>query len=238
MKTNTKLKVVRLFAVEDQELYRKMYSAIFPSDSPINLLDISANEDIRAINDKLLSLSPDVLLIGTKILSQSIIKDLEQIRADFPKLGIVLLPVLYSAEGIEQLRKLATKTESGMAIILKQSLDRVDQLFRIITAASEGEVIVDLALTRFMFADKQVSPFLKELTARELEILNLLSKGYTNAAIAEALYIDIRTVHHHINSIYSKIKAGSDLNYKHPRVNAARLYLETIGELLVTSAAK
>ena len=88
------------------------------------------------------------------------------------------------------------------------------------------------ALSTFLFAGKPECPVLKQLTARELEILSLLAKGYTNGAIAESLYIDIKTVEHHINSMYSKLKSTADFNYKHSRVSAARLYLEATGELL------
>jgi len=237
MKTGTKTKVVRLYTVEDQEIYSKLYKTIFPPDGPVELIGILSNGNNKAITEALLKFNPDVLLIGTKMLNRHLIEALEQIRIDFPNIGIVLLIVFYSAESIELLRKLATKAEAGMAVFLKQSLERVDQLLRLIMAVSEGQVIVDLALTSFMFADKHDYPFLKEFTPRELEILSLLAKGYTNSAIAEALYIDVRTVHHHINSIYSKLKAESDFNSKHPRVSAARLYLETTGELLMTGVS-
>jgi DNA-binding NarL/FixJ family response regulator len=64
-----------------------------------------------------------------------------------------------------------------------------------------------------------------------MEILNLLSQGYTNSAIAAALFIDIKTVEHHLNSMYSKLKSDPGYNSKHLRVSAARLYLETMGDL-------
>ncbi|MFC1906768.1 response regulator transcription factor [Chloroflexota bacterium] len=79
--------------------------------------------------------------------------------------------------------------------------------------------------------ENQITVAWCQLTARESEILGLLSKGYTNSSIANALFIDVKTVEHHINSMYSKLKAGSDFNDKHPRVSAARLYLEAVGEL-------
>lgn len=45
------------------------------------------------------------------------------------------------------------------------------------------------------------------LTARELEVLTLVRKGYTNAQIAEQLYIAERTVKFHLSSILSKLFA-------------------------------
>ena len=44
-----------------------------------------------------------------------------------------------------------------------------------------------------------------ELTARELEVLELLARGWDNARIAEALYLSLGTVKHHISSILAKL---------------------------------
>jgi DNA-binding NarL/FixJ family response regulator len=118
-----------------------------------------------------------------------------------------------------------------MALFLKQSLDKVDQLCQTIQAVYDGQVILDPPLATFMFAGKPECPFLKQLTTRELEILSLLSQGYTNSAIADTLFIDIKTVEHHLNSMYSKLKSDPDYNTKHLRVSVARLYLETMGDL-------
>src|SRR4030066_24372 len=160
-----------------------------------------------------------------------IIEELERIRTNNPKMGIVILIIFYSSQDIELLRRLALCGESGMALFLKQSLDKVEQLCRTIVAVSQGQVILDPPLATFMFAGKPEGPFRKRRTTRELEILSLLSQGYTNSALAETLYIDIKTVEHHLNSMYSKLKADPDYNDKHLRVSAARLYLGTMGDL-------
>ncbi|HEX6738822.1 MAG TPA: helix-turn-helix transcriptional regulator, partial [Vicinamibacteria bacterium] len=46
-----------------------------------------------------------------------------------------------------------------------------------------------------------------ELTAREAEVLALIASGVSNQEIAEALYLSVRTVERHINSLYRKIDA-------------------------------
>ncbi len=47
------------------------------------------------------------------------------------------------------------------------------------------------------------------LTAREIEVLQLLAQGWSDAQIADYLVISKRTVHRHTSSIYSKIGVSS-----------------------------
>ena len=204
---------------------------------PIELLEVSGNGNIDGMRRVLSVLEPDVLLFSTKKLERNLIAELEQIRADCPRIGLALFLGSYNAEDVELLRGLAVRGEGGMALFLKQSLDLAEQFCNIIMAVSQRQVVLDPELTALLFAEKPVYPFLRQLTGREAEILELVSKGYTNFAIAEGLYIDVKTVEHHINSMYSKLKAAADFNDKHPRVSAARLYLEATGKLLNSAAA-
>ena len=232
--SNTESKTIRLFVVEEQEIYRELYKSILPSMASVELLKVSPNGEINEMTQMVSSLRPDVLLLSTKKLEKNIIDELEQIRVTYPQIGIVLLLVFYTAQDIELLRKLALAGKGGMALFLKQSLDLTEQLFGIIVSVNRGQIILDPLLTSFLLMEKTEYPFLNQLTARELEILSLLSKGYTNSSIAGALYIDVKTVEHHINSMYSKLRTAADFNNRHPRVSAARIYLEATGELLTS----
>lgn len=229
--TQAKSDTIRLYIVEEQEIYREMYQYVLPARANIEILRISASSEKGTISRAVAEVSPNVLLLSVRKLDVNIIEELEKIRTINPKMGIVILIIFYSSQDIELLRRLALCGESGMALFLKQSLDKVEQLCRTIIAVSQGQVILDPPLATFMFAGKPECPFLKQLTTRELEILSLLSQGYTNSAIAETLFIDIKTVEHHLNSMYSKLKTDPDYNSKHLRVSAARLYLESMGTL-------
>ena len=46
-----------------------------------------------------------------------------------------------------------------------------------------------------------------QLTARQLEILELLTQGLRNAEIADRLYLSARTVDHHVSAILDKLGA-------------------------------
>jgi len=166
--------------------------------------------------------------LGTGKLNSEVIEGLQQFRVSHPKSGIIVFFSQYSNDDIEALRRLALNGEGGVAVFLKQSLKEIEQILGIILSVNRGNIILDPTLATFMFGGKPRHPFLEQLTPRELEILNLLARGGTNLAIAGALYIDVKTVEHHLNSMYGKLKAESDTSGKHMRVTAARLYLQEV----------
>lgn len=56
-----------------------------------------------------------------------------------------------------------------------------------------------------MLRQKQIN----ELTSRELEVLHLIARGWSNRQIAEYLHIEVRTVKYHTTNIYSKLGVTS-----------------------------
>ena len=234
----TRRRSVTLYIVEQQPVYREMYKAALSPvvlRAPIQLLGVAANGDLTAVRQAVSGLHPDVLLLGMRKLRNDVIQELEQVRRANSKIGFVLLLTAYDVEAIHSLQRIALTGRGGMALFLKRSLDRLEQLRDIILAAGRGQLILDPALANFLFVERTTYAFLRELTSRQLEILRLLAKGYTNAAIAAELYLDVKTVEHHINGMYAKVKAATDIDGKHPRVSVARLYLEATGELVPSS---
>jgi LuxR family maltose regulon positive regulatory protein len=57
--------------------------------------------------------------------------------------------------------------------------------------------------------DTPVQPLVEPLSERELEVLGLIAAGFTNAEIAQKLFIAVGTVKRHINHIYGKLDVGS-----------------------------
>lgn len=220
--------VVRVYVVEEQEIYREVYKSIFPLTAPLELLGVSTQGNTATLSREVSKLRPDVVLLSIKKLQQNIVDELEQMWLDYPGIGIVLLLVFCSAQDAELLRQLALKSKGGMALCLKQSLDQVEQLLAIIKAASHGQIVLDPTLAGAMFTSKSKSSFLEQLTPRELEILGLVANGYTNVALAEAMYINVKTVERHLNNIYSKLRTEVDFDRKHPRVTATIHYLHEV----------
>ncbi len=89
-----------------------------------------------------------------------------------------------------------------------------EEMMRAIRAVGEGEAIFSPAIaTRLMdyFATtRQQVPqeVFPELTDREREILTLIARGESNAAIAEQLMISLKTVRNHVSNIYNKLQVA------------------------------
>jgi DNA-binding NarL/FixJ family response regulator len=230
-----KNRMVKLYVIEEQRIFNNIYKEVFAPVNSICLMGITNNVEVQSSRTELKTIAPDVLFLSIKRLDQKLVEDLKEIRAEFPNLGFVISFISYSAQNIMAIRKIAG-SQTGMALLLKQSLDRAEQLCGIIRSVDEGQVILDSTVTELMFSEREPGP-IKELTPRERRIIDLMSKGYTNSNIAKVLFIDIRTVQHHINNIYSKLKEDPDFVTGHPRVAAARIYLETTGELMTCNVA-
>lgn len=222
---------VRLYVVEEQAIYKELFRVVFDSQSgraPIEALGIAVDRYPGSLLQDLSTFMPDVLLLGTKKLDKPVIQELQQVREEYPGLGIVILPALYDGDDIRLARKLTTRGRGGLALFLKQSLDGAEELCRIVMAVNQGQVILDPNLVKILFQEKPEYPFMKQLTPRELEILGLLAKGYTNVAIADLTYTDVKTVENHINTLYSKLKAETALEQRNPRVVATRIYMSAM----------
>ena len=50
-----------------------------------------------------------------------------------------------------------------------------------------------------------------ELTPRELDVLELLAEGKSNAAIAQSLFVSVHTVRNHVANLSAKLGAHSKL---------------------------
>ena len=71
--------------------------------------------------------------------------------------------------------------------------------------AAGGSVIDPEVVARLLGRPRSHSP-LDELTPREREILGLMAEGRSNAAIAERLTLELRTVEGHVRTIFSKLR--------------------------------
>jgi NarL family two-component system response regulator LiaR len=93
---------------------------------------------------------------------------------------------------------------------------RPEELAAAVRAAAQGDAVLDSPVATRVLQEMRESlatsklatpqPLAEPLSERELEVLELIAQGLTNAEIAARLFIAHGTVKRHINNIYGKLQ--------------------------------
>ena len=136
------------------------------------------------------------------------------------------LPVLILSQHVEQLyaRELLSDRRGGVGYLLKDRVSDVSQFVEAVRRVAAGATVMDPDVVAQLLARRAGDEPLRELTAREREVLGLMAEGRSNAAIAGRLFVTEKAVSKHINSIFSKLGLPSSTD-DHRRVLAVLAYL-------------
>jgi DNA-binding NarL/FixJ family response regulator len=229
---------LKLWWTEEQELFQKLYNAIFTINSPVEVTGTTAFLNIESINIQQTSEKPEVLLFGCNLISHETIKILTQLKKANPNLAILILAASLKYEELPHIRQYLSTQKSSFGFVFKRSLNSSEQLFSALSMVKNSQIVIDTRLASLLSTENDKSLSSSGLTTREMEILNLVARGYTNIAISETLCIEVKTVRHHINNMYSKLKATSEFDNRHPRVSATNIYLKLTGQLTFDDRSK
>ncbi|MGR3276206.1 response regulator transcription factor [Acaryochloris sp. 'Moss Beach'] len=184
--------LIRLLVVEDHPVVRHGIIAILSQAEDMDVI-AEAENGLEAI-DQYQKHQPDITLMDLR------------------------MPHL---EGVEAIARIRAQTSKAQIIILT-TYDTDEDIYRGLQAGARGYILKDTTATELIHAIRTVhggkryipsEVALKladriddsDLTDRELEVLQLLSKGNSNQEIAAALTISEGTVKFHINNILSKL---------------------------------
>jgi DNA-binding NarL/FixJ family response regulator len=144
-------------------------------------------------------LRPDVILIDLDRAGPSALAAIRRIATSAPRAHVV---VLFADDDLD----LVGALEAGAyACILKDT--PMDEMLAATRAAARGELVVSPPVVRTLVSQIRAQrPDTAELTPRELEVLELLARGWDNGRIAASLYMSRATVKRHISSILRKLK--------------------------------
>lgn len=140
---------------------------------------------------------PDVVLMDLRMPKMGGVEAISQIIANDPQARIIILTTYDGDEDIYRGFQAGAK-----AYLLKDSSR--DVLLDTIRAVAAGQrrVPSDIAAK---LTDRMLSP---ELTARELEVLELIVAGQSNREIGDSLSIAEGTVKTHVNNILGKLQVS------------------------------
>ncbi len=149
-----------------------------------------------------------------------------RIRASSPEIGVVVLSQY--AEATYALELFGDGT-AGLAYLLKERIGDPDQLLHAVVEVASGGSVVDPDVVALLVArSAQQGTPLSRLTPRELDVLERMAQGRTNAAIAALLHLSESSIEKHATSIFAKLGL-SDEPHTHRRVAAVLAWLRDSG---------
>lgn len=139
------------------------------------------------------------------------------VREEHPAVPIVVLSQYVEHRYAARLLGLSPGGEgsasAGTGYLLKDRVSRVHDFLRALEAVKAGGIVVDPAVISSLM--EQERGVLDVLSAREREVLALVSEGRTNAQIGEHLHLSQGAVVKHVSSVFDKLGiSGREGNHR------------------------
>ncbi|MFC4806491.1 response regulator transcription factor [Falsarthrobacter nasiphocae] len=192
--------------VDDQPLIRYGFGLILGGEEDMEVVGEASNgeEAVAAARD----LRPDVVLMDVRMPVLDGIEATRQICAEMPGVQVVILTTFdldeYAFEGIK----------AGASAFLLKDADP-EELARAVRVVAEGDSVVAPRVTSRLLeefvrgsaagAAPADSACVSELTPREVEVLEAIASGCSNAEIASRLFVSEATVKTHVGRVLSKL---------------------------------
>jgi NarL family two-component system response regulator LiaR len=204
---------IRILLADDHVMLRQGTVALLQREADIEVVGQADNG--RQAVELAHRLRPDIVVMDVRMPELSGVEATRQIRERFPAVQVLVL----TAHDDEQY--IFSLLEAGASGYLLKNAP-ISELVKAIHQVHEGKSPLSPAIARKivvrMSSNDEASPDSTQenenrssLTARELEVLQLLAQGMSNRAIAESLTISDRTVHAHLSNIFSKMGVSSRL---------------------------
>ena len=219
---------MRVVFADDNYLVREGVAGLLTETAGIDLLETVADPD--ALHRAVAVHRPDAVLTDIRMpptFTTEGIDAAKRIRAEYPETGVVVLSQ-YVEE--EYAFDLLADGVSGLGYLLKERVSQVDDLVRALHDVARGGSALDPKVVEGLMARKinETNSALEGLTDRELEVLQSLATGRSNAATAKALFMSERAVEKHVGSVFQKLGLVHEAEVNR-RVMAVLAYLEATG---------
>lgn len=189
------MKKMNVLVVDDHAVLRLGLVTLLRTDEQVEAVNEAENGD-DAVR-KALKLKPDVIIMDLMMPGMDGDVATERIVSQMPDAHVLIL-TSYGAADIE--RALAA---GAIGVVLKGSSG--DELLSAVRVVAKGERYVSESVKTLLAAQEPMP----ELTERQLEILAVAVKGYTNREIGDLLGLKPQSVKEHLSNVYAKLGAAN-----------------------------
>ncbi len=192
--------MIRLMLVDDQGIVREGLRSLLNAKPDLEVVGEAENGQ-QAV-EQALSLMPDVILMDVRMPIMDGVAATRTLHEQVPNLKVLVLTTFDEDDYVARAMKHGAK-----GYLLKDTPS--EELAEAIRAVHKGYTHLGPGLFEKAMSATPVTPppppEIKELTPRELEVLQLIAAGNSNREIAGTLFISERTVKNHVNSILKRL---------------------------------
>jgi DNA-binding NarL/FixJ family response regulator len=143
-------------------------------------------------------LRPDVVLMDLRMPGMDGVDAIRKLRTSFPDARILVLTTFDTDTDVVR------AIEAGATGYLLKDTPR-EELVRAIRAAARGEAVLAPAVATKLLGQMRAPAPAGALSARELEVLELVARGATNREAGAKLFISEATVKTHLLHVFEKL---------------------------------
>lgn len=192
--------MIRMLIVDDHQMVRMGLSSFFSIQKDMEIIGEAENGQKGV--ELALKKRPDIILMDLVMEVMDGTEATEQIMKAWPEAKIIILTSFIDDE------KVYPAMQAGACgYILKTS--SAGEIAEAVRSTFNGQAFIEEEVTTILEEkeNKANQHQLHELlTNRENEVVQLISKGYTNQEIADELFITLKTVKTHVSNILSKLE--------------------------------
>ena len=196
---------IRVLIADDHGIVREGLRAVLGPEPGMEVVGEAATG--KVVVERAAELRPDVILMDIQMPQINGIEATRRIVEANPDVGVVVLTMFEDDDSV-----FSAMRAGARGYVLKGAPP--SQILKVLRAVAGGEAYFGPEIARrlmsFFSQPTPASPAetFPELTSREVEILDLIAQGHSNAKIAARLFVSPKTVGNHISHIFTKLQVA------------------------------
>jgi two-component system response regulator NreC len=194
---------IRILIADDQGLLRAGLRALLKAETDLEVVGEADNgqETLKLASE----LQPEVVLLDISLPDLDGIEVTRRLKELLPEVRVLIITVHEDDSLLQEAIK-----AGAAGYIVKRAVE--SELIDAIRAVRRGDIYIHPTMTKALLRD--ISPAtvtgrqetqVEALTPRELDVLRLIARGFTNRQMADHLNISVRTVEGHRANLMSKL---------------------------------
>ncbi|MBI2886288.1 MAG: response regulator transcription factor [Chloroflexi bacterium] len=202
------MKTTQVIIVDDHPMVREGLRGMLATDRAIQVVG-EATTGVEAV-DLVGRLRPDVVLMDIRMPDMDGLAATRQIKQEHPEVSVIMVTMYDNPDYLFQ------AVSAGAAGYVLKDVSRFELLQTIRTVMSGGSFLNSDLMTQCLqrlashgrAAGQEGAGAPERLTAREMEVLKLVTEGLSNKEIAARLTVSVATVKTHVEHIIQKLQVS------------------------------